>query len=93
MSQPPPMDSSVFMDPVEMGERVLRGIKRNDLFINTHPEFRAGYAIRAEAIMKSIPDEPPNTKRHEVLKAFGTLTYNPIYEKQTTPGPLKRTMK
>jgi hypothetical protein len=87
------MDSSVFMDPVEMGERVLRGIKRNDLFINTHPEFRAGYAIRAEAIMKSIPDEPPNTKRHEVLKAFGTLTYNPIYEKQTTPGPLKRTMK
>jgi hypothetical protein len=93
MTQPPPMDSSVFMDPVEMGERVLRGIKRNDLFINTHPEFRAGYAIRAEAIMKSIPDEPPNTKRHEVLKAFGTLTYNPIYEKQTTPGPLKRTMK
>ena len=93
MSQPPPMDSSTFMDPVEMGERVLRGIKRNDLFINTHPEFRAGYAIRAEAIMKSIPDEPPNTKRHETLKAFGTLTYNPIYEKQTTPGPLERTMK
>ena len=91
--KPPPMDSSTFMDPVELGERVLRGIIRNDLFINTHPEFKAGYAVRGEAILRSIPDEPPNTKRHEALKALGTLTYNPIYEKQTTPGPLKRTMK
>jgi NAD(P)-dependent dehydrogenase (short-subunit alcohol dehydrogenase family) len=91
--QRPPMDQSDFMDPVEMGERVLRGIKRNDLFINTHPEFRAGYAVRSEAILRSIPDEPPNAKRHEVIKGFGTLSYNPIYEKQTTPGPLLRTMK
>jgi NAD(P)-dependent dehydrogenase (short-subunit alcohol dehydrogenase family) len=91
--KPPPMDSSTFMDPVELGERVLRGIIRNDLFINTHPEFKAGYAVRGEAILRSIPDEPPNTRRHDALKALGTLTYNPIYEKQTTPGPLKRTMK
>jgi NAD(P)-dependent dehydrogenase (short-subunit alcohol dehydrogenase family) len=90
-----PMDQSVFMDPVEMGERVLRGIRRNDLFINTHPEFKAGYAVRGEAILRSIPDEPPNTKRHEVVRTFGsgTLAYNSIYEKQTTPGPLERTMK
>jgi NAD(P)-dependent dehydrogenase (short-subunit alcohol dehydrogenase family) len=92
-SQPPPMDSSTFMDPVEMGERVLRGILRNDLFINTHPEFKAGYAARNNAIIRSIPDELPNEKRHEVLKTFGTLTYNPIYDTQTTPGPLKRTMQ
>ncbi len=91
--KPPPMDSSTFMDPVEMGERVLRGIMRNDLFINTHPEFRAGYAARNEAILRSIPDEPPNDKRHEALKAFGTLLYNPIYDTQTTPGPLKRTIQ
>ena len=91
--QRPPMDQSLFMDPVEMGERVLRGIRRNDLFINTHPEFKAGYAVRGEAILRSIPDEPPNTKRHEVVKTLGTgtLAYNPIYEKQTTPGPLERT--
>jgi NADP-dependent 3-hydroxy acid dehydrogenase YdfG len=91
--KPPPMDSSNFMDPVEMGERVLRGILRKDLFINTHPEFRAGYAIRNEAVLRSIPDEPLNVKRYESLKTFGTLIYNPIYEKQTTPGPLKRSMK
>jgi NADP-dependent 3-hydroxy acid dehydrogenase YdfG len=86
-------DVSTFMDPVEMGERVLRGIRRNDLFINTHPEFKAGYAIRNEAILKSVPDEPENRKRHETLKLYGTLLYNPIYEKQTTPGLLQRTTK
>ncbi len=93
--QRPMMDQSLFMDPIEIGERVLRGILRNDLFINTHPEFKAGYAVRGEAILRSIPDEPPNPKRAEIVKTFcaGTLMYNPIYEKQTTPGPLKRTMK
>ncbi len=94
MRSGPMADAAVyFMDPIEMGERVLRGILRGDLMINTHPEFKAGYAVRGEAVLRSIPDEPPNTKRHEALKAFGTLIYNPIYEKQTTPGPLVRTMK
>jgi len=59
----PKLDMSLYMDPVEMGERVLRGILRNDLFINTHPEFRAGYAVRSEAILRSVPDEPPNEAR------------------------------
>jgi len=85
--------ASLFMDPIEMGERVLRGVLRGDLFINTHPEFKAGYAVRGEAVLRSIPNEPENKKRHEALKGFGTLIYNPIYEKQTTPGPLVRTMK
>ncbi len=85
----PPMnvDTSVYMDPVEMGERVLRGIKRNDLFIMTHPEFRDGIIARNEALLRAIPDEPPNQKRVDVIKGFGTLIYNPIYETQTTPGP------
>ncbi|MEE8414014.1 MAG: SDR family NAD(P)-dependent oxidoreductase [Dehalococcoidales bacterium] len=82
-----PVDTSVYMDPVEIGERVLRAVKRNDLFIITHPEFRDGIVARNEALLRAVPDEPPNQKRHEVLKAFGTLLYNPIYEKQTTPGP------
>ncbi len=89
----PKLDMSLYMDPVEMGERVLRGILRNDLFINTHPEFKAGYAIRGEAILRSVPDEPPNEARTAVQKPMGTLLYNTIYEKQTTPGVLKRTVK
>jgi NADP-dependent 3-hydroxy acid dehydrogenase YdfG len=89
----PKLDMSLYMDPLEMGERVLRGILRNDLFINTHPEFKAGYAIRGEAVVRSCPDEPPNEPRTAVQRAIGTLLYNPIYEKQTTPGPLERTVK
>ncbi len=78
--------SETFMDPVEVGERVLRGIKRNDIFIHTHPEFRDGIKCRQEAVLRAIPDEPPNVKRSAVLRGFGTLVYNPIYERQTTPG-------
>lgn len=81
------MDTSVFMDPVEVGERVLRAIKRNDIFIITHPEFRDGIKCRQDAVLRAIPDEPPNVRRAAVLRGFGTLVYNPIYERQTTPGP------
>ena len=85
---PPPrpmFDASLFMDPLEIGERVLRGIKRNDLFIHTHPEFKAGMVARNEALLRAIPDEPINEARKELLKGFGTLLKNPIYDKQTTP--------
>jgi NAD(P)-dependent dehydrogenase (short-subunit alcohol dehydrogenase family) len=89
--QRPPMQmpdfSKIFMDPVEMGERVVRGIKRNDLFIITHPEFKAGWKARNEAIMRACPDEPPNKERADLLKNFGTLLYNPIYDKQKQVGP------
>ena len=85
----PPFDPSVFMDPVEAGERVLRGIIRNDLFIMSHPEFRDGIIARNEALLRALPDDPPDEKRHETLKHFGTLLYNPIYDGQTEPEVFK----
>ncbi len=88
LKMPPMPDfSKIFMDPVEMGERVIRGIRRNDLFIITHPEFKAGFNVRNEAIMRACPDEPLNTQRYEMLKNMGSLVYNPIYDKQTQVGP------
>jgi NAD(P)-dependent dehydrogenase (short-subunit alcohol dehydrogenase family) len=84
---PMPDFSKIFMDPVEMGERVVRGIKRNDLFIITHPEFKAGWKARHEAIMRACPDEPPKKERADMLKNMGTLLYNPIYDKQQQVGP------
>ncbi|MDR2606490.1 MAG: SDR family NAD(P)-dependent oxidoreductase [Oscillospiraceae bacterium] len=87
---PPPfafMDfTKIFMTPEEVGERVVRGIRRNDLFIWTHPEFKAGMAVRNKAIIEAFPDEPINENRANSLKMFGTLTYNPVYESQTTPA-------
>ncbi len=65
-----------WMDHVEVGERVLRGLRRNDLFIFTHPEFKAGAAERCEAILASFPDEPINEER---AKGITFLTSNSIY--------------
>jgi len=76
----------IFMDPIEGGERLLRGVIRGDLFIWTHKEFERGIKARCDAIIRAFPDEPVNEARAEALKAFNTLTYNPIYDAQTTPG-------
>jgi len=76
------VDSNLFMTKEEVGERVLRGIRNGDLMIMTHPEFRDGLVARNDALLRAIPEEPPNTARHEMLKAFGTLLYNPIYDEQ-----------
>ncbi|HVY80680.1 MAG TPA: SDR family oxidoreductase, partial [Steroidobacteraceae bacterium] len=44
---------AVGMDPLEAGERVLNGVVNNDLFILSHPEFKAGMQERFDAIMAS----------------------------------------
>ncbi len=68
--------SELWMDPVECGERVVRGIRRNDLYIFTHPEFKAGARERSEKILASFPDEPINEPRAEAIKF---LLSNPIF--------------
>ncbi len=52
---PQPAMPAVGMDPLEAGERVLHGVLNNDLFILTHPEFKAGIQERCDAIMASTP--------------------------------------
>jgi len=78
----PGFDTSVFMSKEEAGERVLRGIRRGDLFIMTHPEFRNGLIARNEALLRAIPDEPINAPRADLVSKFGSLMYNPIYDTQ-----------
>lgn len=52
------------MDPLEAGERVLNGVRHNDLFILTHTEFKAGLQERFDAILGSmVSDEPPPASR------------------------------
>jgi NAD(P)-dependent dehydrogenase (short-subunit alcohol dehydrogenase family) len=76
-----------FINPEETGERVLRGIRNNDLFIHTHAEFKEGYMARNNAIIRAIPDEPKNQKRYDIISKFGTVFYNDIYDKQKPVGP------
>ena len=44
--------------PLECGERVLAGIRNDDLYIFTHREFREGADERFRAMLASFPDEP-----------------------------------
>ncbi len=71
------------MSAEEVGERVIRGIKRGDLYIVTHTEFKKVVKAKMESIMRSYPDQPVNP---EFYNAFSFLTNTATYDKQTTPG-------
>lgn len=69
-------NSPNWMSIEECGERVLRGIRRNDLYIFTHREFKEGVAERMEAMLASFPKEEINRKRASEITF---LTSNPIF--------------
>jgi NADP-dependent 3-hydroxy acid dehydrogenase YdfG len=69
-------DRTGWMDPLECGRRTVAGIRRDDLFILTHPEFRGGATERNDALERSFPDEPEDPVRHE---AYPYILRNPIY--------------
>jgi hypothetical protein len=45
------------MDPLEMGERILRGIRRNNPYILTHGEFKDEVAGLFQDILDSFPTD------------------------------------
>ena len=69
-------NSPLWMDPLECGERVLAGIRRDDLYIFTHREFREGADERFRAMLASFPDEPLNDARADDIRY---LLSNPIF--------------
>jgi len=46
----------VGMDPVEVGEKVLAGVKRNDLYIFPHPEFKEELREIFDDVLAAIPE-------------------------------------
>jgi hypothetical protein len=69
-------NSPLWMDPAECGERVLAGIRNDDLYIFTHREFREGAEERFQAMLASFPDEPRNDER---AQAIDFLLSNPVF--------------
>ena len=51
------------MDPVEVGEKVLRGIQRNNLYILSHPDHKEEVRQLCAEIVAAFPDEEPEPKR------------------------------
>jgi len=66
----------LFKDADWAGERVIQGVKNNELYILTHSEFRDGLQARTEAIMASVPDYEQS---EELKERFGMLMWNPIH--------------
>jgi short-subunit dehydrogenase len=58
----------VAMDAVEAGGHVLRGIKGNQLFIVSHPEYRDVLRARHAKIEASITHEPVDAIRAESVR-------------------------
>ncbi len=77
------------MDPLEAGERVLRGIRRNDLYILSHPEYEPGLRERYEALLSSFPLEgPPPADR---LAAETMVLRNPLFAQERDRRLMART--
>ena len=66
--------------PAEVaGRLVIRGVRRGDLYIITHPEFYEGVKARYDAVLRAFPKDKPN---EAFKKVFSFLTYSPVFEKQ-----------
>jgi NAD(P)-dependent dehydrogenase (short-subunit alcohol dehydrogenase family) len=63
------------MDPMEAAQIVLAGIRNNDLFILSHPEFRDGLQERMDALMASVPatSAPPTRLAQEQVTMHNSL--------------------
>ena len=46
------------MDPEEVGEKVLRAIRRNDFYVFTHPDHREELREIFDEVIAAFPDEP-----------------------------------
>jgi NAD(P)-dependent dehydrogenase (short-subunit alcohol dehydrogenase family) len=66
------------MDPLEAGERVLQGIRDNDLFILSHPEYEQAILERNEALIASFRKamKPPSAGRVALERLFHTSIYS-----------------
>ncbi len=78
--------AALMMDPLEAGERVLNGVKNNDLFILTHPEFKPGMKERFDAILASEPtDGFPEARAKAQTRVLTAPPYVPEIAHRSAP--------
>ena len=65
------------MDPLELGTLALQGIRRNDLYILTHPEYEIGIRERFEAILASLPRDVSAPQQR--VQAEARVIRHPMY--------------
>jgi NAD(P)-dependent dehydrogenase (short-subunit alcohol dehydrogenase family) len=55
------------MDPLDAGQRVLRAVRNNELYVLTTPEFEPEFAARGEAIVASLPTDVSVSQSREIM--------------------------
>jgi NAD(P)-dependent dehydrogenase (short-subunit alcohol dehydrogenase family) len=85
--RPIPSFGAGLMTPLEAGERVLNGIRNNDLYILSHPEFKDGMQERHEAIIASVPDDPVPPQRPPIE---ARTRHTGIYPREIAHRKIKR---
>ena len=77
---PPMPNFDEFTRPAsDAAKRILRGVRRGDLYIITHTEFKEGFEERVHAMLRAFPGDKP---KEGFEKAFGFLVKNPVFNKQ-----------
>jgi NAD(P)-dependent dehydrogenase (short-subunit alcohol dehydrogenase family) len=65
------------MSEVEAGRHALRGIKANQLYIFSHPEFREVIKSRNDAMLAAVPDEPfPQARADSIRWILSNAIYS-----------------
>ena len=64
------------MEPLEIGQRILRGMQNDDLYIMTHPEHRDEVQRDYAEIVAAFPDEPAPEARVEFERSRQKMKYD-----------------
>jgi short-subunit dehydrogenase len=72
------------MDPTEVGEIVLHGIRRNDLFIWPTAHYRDGIRYRMEALLRGMPDNVVDAETRKRTSRFNDIEIY-LEQKQVPP--------
>ncbi len=78
------------MDPIEAGQIVLAGIRSNDVWIISHPEFGPGLRERMEALLASVPDTQAPASR---LAQEQITMHNSLYVRERVKKLAQRRRK
>lgn len=64
------------MEPAEIGQKILRGVLKDDLYIFTHPDHKEEVERDFAEILAAFPDEPIPADRLEVEKGRRKMKYD-----------------
>lgn len=80
-------ETQPMMDPLEAGERVLNGVRNNDLYILSHPEYEQAIRDRSDALIASIPEsERVCEARIMIARAARNPMYVEAISRKQTPS-------